>query len=905
MNKLLLLLFTCFSVANAGAQSFIFAQLTGSPVNTTDWNMTGNAYVGNTSMSTANNSEIILTNPNVSESGAIFCTNPINIVQCDKWTVDFEFRMFDGNGADGIAFCLLDVPPSGFVGGGGCGIPGTSNGLKIVFDTYNNCGAANPAIQIRWGAGYAGGECDYSQPTLDNSGQLGFIRSNAYNAARIEYDGGQVDVYVNNVLYLSGNYVINFTTYAGFTASTGGAYDRQSIRNVVIRTEMADPMAYSGPNGSTCSNQPLQIGGPTNPNYQYQWIPATGLDNPNISNPTLTLTNNTSSPQTYMYKVGANIIGTSCVQYDSVYITVNPIPTGTFTTDAPSYCINQTANITYTGTASSGAIYNWIFDNGIVTAGSGQGPYQVSWPTSGTKNLRLTVTDNNCPSPPFALPVPVYDYPTSDFTLPTGVCPDANANIQYTGNAANTATYNWNFNGGTVNTGTGQGPYTVSWPSPGNPSVSLTVTENGCTSQPTQHSLLIYTIPTAAFTAQPTTCEFQAAVVNYTGTGTNTATYTWNFDTGGAVPIGGENYNVLWPSAGTKTVSLTVTENGCTSLPFTQSVIVYPIPTAIFTLTPTVCQNADAQAVYTGTSGVGATYNWFWNGGNTTQTGAQSYDVNWANAGTYPVLLTVTENGCQSVPYAQIATVNFQPTAAIDFNPTVCVNDLLAITFTGLALPTSTYTWDADGGTLTGTGQGPVTASWIGEGTKTISLTVDEGGCTSTISQNVTVAPLPTTKLEPHYNICLGEELALDPGSFAAYEWNGGSTDRIMDADLAGNYTVNVTDNNGCENTFTTVVTDTVCLSLYIPNAFTPDGDHHNDVFKPVIEYPIDYTLRIYNRWGELLFTSINNANAFWDGTLNGKVCPTDVYVYNIEFSGYENQRIIKGIKKGTVTLIR
>ncbi|UPT66380.1 MAG: hypothetical protein M0D57_18220 [Sphingobacteriales bacterium JAD_PAG50586_3] len=435
MTKHLLILLTFFISLKASGQAFVFAQLQGAPVNTTGWNMTGNAYVGNTSGGGGGNSEIILTNAANSESGAIFYTTPINIVQCDKWTVDFQFRIWEGSGADGIAFCLLDVPPSGFVGGGGCGIPAASNGLKIIFDTYDNCGGPNPSLQIRWGAGYSG-ECDYSKPTLENTGgQISFMRSNNYNTARIEYDAGNIQVYMNNTLYLTGFYVINFTTYAGFTASTGGANDKHSIRNVTIRTEMAQPDAYAGANAYTCSNQPIQIGSPAQPTYQYQWQPTTGLNNPNAANPTLTLPNPGPNPLTVMYKVGANIVGSPmCVKYDSVYVTIYPTPISTFNTDAPQYCVSQTATITYTGLSAPAATYNWNFDGGNIISGSGQGPYQVKWNTPGNKNVTLAVTENNCPSQTSTVVVPVYDYPTSTFTLnPLAQCQNAPVAITYTG----------------------------------------------------------------------------------------------------------------------------------------------------------------------------------------------------------------------------------------------------------------------------------------------------------------------------------------------------------------------------------------------------------------------------------------------------------------------------------------
>jgi gliding motility-associated-like protein len=74
----------------------------------------------------------------------------------------------------------------------------------------------------------------------------------------------------------------------------------------------------------------------------------------------------------------------------------------------------------------------------------------------------------------------------------------------------------------------------------------------------------------------------------------------------------------------------------------------------------------------------------------------------------------------------------------------------------------------------------------------------------------------------------------------------------------------------------------------YIPNAFTPDGDQFNQNFKPVFTSgfdPFDYNLKIFNRWGELIFESMNHEIG-WDGTYKATegTCPDGVYVWMIEF---------------------
>jgi len=137
-----------FLLLSTNAQTYVFAELTGSPtMNTTGWDLTGNAYVGDTGGDTDGNSdELVLTNATNSQSGGIFYNQPIDLSTCFQWRVEFQFRMWEGNGADGIAFCFLDVPPTGFVSGGGVGIPATSNGVFVILDTYDNGCGTNPEI---------------------------------------------------------------------------------------------------------------------------------------------------------------------------------------------------------------------------------------------------------------------------------------------------------------------------------------------------------------------------------------------------------------------------------------------------------------------------------------------------------------------------------------------------------------------------------------------------------------------------------------------------------------------------------------------------------------------------------------------------------------------------------------
>lgn len=116
-------------------------------------------------------------------------------------------------------------------------------------------------------------------------------------------------------------------------------------------------------------------------------------------------------------------------------------------------------------------------------------------------------------------------------------------------------------------------------------------------------------------------------------------------------------------------------------------------------------------------------------------------------------------------------------------------------------------------------------------------------------------------------------------------------------------YTLKVTDSDGCIGTDSIRVYVNNDKVLYIPNAFSPNGDGENDIFK-IYTYNNairNLTFQVHNRWGELLFQT-NNMNEGWDGTKNGKVLDTGVYIYTVYvifLDGNSNK------KKGSVTLLK
>jgi gliding motility-associated-like protein len=359
----------------AMSQQYVFAQLKGAPLNTDGWTLSGDAQVSNVIEN--NNAELLLCSNFNNRSGAAFYSQPINLSLCNKWKAEFDFRIYDGNGADGMAFCFIDVPPTSYVNGQGLGIPATANGLKVCFDTWKNCNGPNnyqnmPKLEMRWGVGYD--EC-WNLPTRENQdGKLSIIRSADYTHALITYDNGNISVFLNDNLYLTGFQQFNFTGYLGFTASTGGSHDNHSIKNVMIYTEMPPSFAGNHAGVSFCPMDSVQLGGPPNSNYIYSWSPSAGLSDSTAAAPFLHLSNHSDKSQEYNYFVKTAFKNNpGCTSEDNVPISVYPNPVIQFI--SPEICLRdalaQFADSSFTHESSTlPFLYHWNFGDPSANAGN-------------------------------------------------------------------------------------------------------------------------------------------------------------------------------------------------------------------------------------------------------------------------------------------------------------------------------------------------------------------------------------------------------------------------------------------------------------------------------------------------------------------------------------------------------
>jgi gliding motility-associated-like protein len=137
-----------------------------------------------------------------------------------------------------------------------------------------------------------------------------------------------------------------------------------------------------------------------------------------------------------------------------------------------------------------------------------------------------------------------------------------------------------------------------------------------------------------------------------------------------------------------------------------------------------------------------------------------------------------------------------------------------------------------------------------------------------------------------------------------SYSWSSsGTIDSVLKNLATGSYSVTVTDANFCSSSASFIVGKTQCESyVTFPTAFTPNGDGLNDLFKP--KYSPDlksYNLKIYNRWGELVFET-SNARDGWDGMFRNQEQPISTFAWFCEYGFIDGS---KQISSGNVTLVR
>jgi gliding motility-associated-like protein len=201
-------------------------------------------------------------------------------------------------------------------------------------------------------------------------------------------------------------------------------------------------------------------------------------------------------------------------------------------------------------------------------------------------------------------------------------------------------------------------------------------------------------------------------------------------------------------------------------------------------------------------------------------------------------------------------------------------------------------------------------------GTYTYNLSVtNAAGCKSTITDAVKITILPKARIFAGNDtlIAINQPLQLnatdiDNLGFIDYTWSlssglsdAGAPNPIAIIDRDRTYTVVGTTANGCKATDNINIKVFTKADIYVPTAFTPNGDGNNDILRPILVgiKELKY-FTVYNRYGEIVFKT-STVNAGWNGFINGKMQNTSSFVWVAEAIDYKGNILFK---KGMATLI-
>lgn len=515
------------------------------------------------------------------------------------------------------------------------------------------------------------------------------------------------------------------TTYYIQTTVSGCTSPRSTITVTVNPIPIADivPDVSAGCSGLIVNfNNNSTLGG----TYAWSFAGATPSTSAVYSPPPVTFTASGNN----MAYITVNVSG--CIQRDTVYINIAPLPTPAFTLTPASGCSPVTTVINNTSGVTPGDTYAWSFNNG--TTSIAQNPPSQTYTTTGVDSIytiQLVISAANGCKDSVAHTVTVHPNPVAAFTASDDtVC--SNTSITFLNASTGASTYQWAF--GDAATSTAINP-AHTYVTPDNYTVQLITTTAFSCKDTTQMLIVVDSVPVAAFSASTECLGFATQFTN-TSTG-SIISWDWNFGDGS--PAGTSSAPThLYPSNGTYNVTLTVTNAfGCTSS-VTHPVIVNQVPVAAFS-NSTACLG---QATTFTDQTMGTPINWIWDFGDASAVNnSQNPTHTYATAGTYTAtLIAFGGSGCSDT-ISHSVTVNLVPTANFTSAP-VCTNDTMFFNSTSLGAPT-TFAWNFGDGNSNNTNDPSPAHVYTTAGTYNVILTAGYAtGCTNNITIPVTSYPV-------------------------------------------------------------------------------------------------------------------------------------------------------------------
>ncbi|HLV41457.1 MAG TPA: PKD domain-containing protein [Brumimicrobium sp.] len=398
-------------------------------------------------------------------------------------------------------------------------------------------------------------------------------------------------------------------------------------------------------------------------------------------------------------------------------------------------------------------------------------------------------------------------------------------------------------------------------------------------------------------------------------------TYEWNF----GVPNDPNNTSTMlhptftFPNEGDYTVRLIINPGwACADTSYEEFSVYEGLNVSFEPPDPQCISNNSFDFQGLGDYKNGATFEWEF-GANATPSSATTENVNgvvYNSAGAYEVTYTANWNDCRA-EFSDSVRIHREPILEFDFEGGLfCAPETVAFKDNSEADAPMNYLWSFGDGT-TSQLKDPYHL-YENPGLYDITLKVSTIiGCVSTLTltkpELITIAPSPIAafSINPENVTIFDSEVTISDESTDSPQHYYQLTPEMDTTDR--NITLNITDgghhkiyqvvNNayGCKDSTYRIVFMEPYTTLYVPNAFTPDENHVNEIFQPIVHDVSNYSFEVYNRWGKLIFRTTNTKEG-WNGQFKGSPSPDGVYLWKVE---YMNHLFINEEHYGNFSLIR
>ncbi|GAB5417648.1 MAG: hypothetical protein Crog4KO_26340 [Crocinitomicaceae bacterium] len=575
-----------------------------------------------------------------------------------------------------------------------------------------------------------------------------------------------------------------------------------------------------------------------------------------------------------------------------------------------SYC--QGLTVQFENNSYGGTNYYWDFGDPTTTNDNSTAfEPSYTYPADGNYTAMLVVNPGWPCTDTAYMDVYVNNEYEIEWTTPVDSQCIINNSFDFTATttAGQNLNYTWDFgSNATPATGTGANVNNVTFSTPGMHIIEVYGEANLCEDE-FADTIYLLEEPVAAMDI-PDLVECEGLTISFGNNSQDATSYFWDF---GEIPLTSDTANIASPTytfsgPGTYTISLTASSGGACVNTITEDITINDPVLVSIAAPAAVCLTGNSVDFDGSVSGPPGT-DFIWDfGPNASIATSQDEDVNgveFSTTGNVVITLTGTFEQCVETAVHNLY-IYAPPTIDFTIAPGLQCAPFNAqfIDLSWAETPISYYWEFGDGNTSTD--QNPSNLyPVVGNYPVTLTITTD-AGCIDTLSLTqadlVNVRPKPEAgfSVTPDFtDICNSEVQMIDESQGATdyFYWFDDSTIFYMGTDPnpihqylydGTHYPYQIVTNEwGCKDTASSELYIEP-WSVFIPNTFTPDGDEFNNVF--VAEHYLDvseWELRVYNRWGQVLFESFDSSLG-WDGTFNGNYVQDGTYGYTLRYKTCE-----------------